>query len=111
MIIKKISKLEKEKITDNPKLFKKSLISKYKLKKCLMFSYSELKYKQKTTKFVHKDLLKFYFILSGKCNFNINNKNVILKENEMVRIEPNEVYFLENKSKLINKHIYAGFLI
>lgn len=111
MIIKKLNQLEKEQITNNPNLYKKSLLSNYKLKKCLMFSYSELKYGQKTTKFVHKDLLKFYFILSGKCHFNVNNKHFFLKKNEMIWIEPGERYYLFNKDKNLIKHIYAGYLI
>ena len=111
MIVKKLKKLDKIQITGNPKLFKKNFISEYNLKKCVMFSYSELSYKQKTTNFKHKDILKFYFIISGQCMFNINSKEILLKKNELILIEPNEKYFLENKNKTLNKHLYAGFII
>ena len=111
MIVKRLKELDKIKVTGNPKLFKKNLISEYNLKKCVMFSYSELAYKQKTTKFKHKDILKFYFILSGQCNFNVNSKEYLLKKDDLILIEPNEKYFLENKNKTLNKHLYAGFLL
>ena len=111
MIIKKIKNIKKLEITGNPGLFKKNLISEYKLKKCVMFSYSELSYNQKTTKFKHDDLIKFYFIISGSCTFHINKKKIVLKRNDTIIIEPNEQYQLENKNRNINKHIYLGFLI
>jgi len=109
--VKRLKKLDKIKITGNPKLFKKNLISEYNLKECVMFSYSELAFKQKTTKFIHKDILKFYFILSGQCNFSVNNNEYILKKDDLILIEPNEEYFLENKNRTLNKHLYAGFLL
>ncbi len=111
MKVKRLKKLDKIKITGNPKLFKKNLISEYNLRKCVMFSYSELAFKQKTTKFIHKDILKVYFILSGQCNFNVNNNEYILKKDDLILIEPNEEYFIENKNKTLNKHLYAGFLL
>ena len=66
MRITNIDQLKNEKITQNPYLFKKNLITDYKLGKCVMLSYSELKPKNKTTIFQHQDILKFYFVLSGK---------------------------------------------
>ena len=57
MIVKKLKKLDKIQITGNPKLFKKNFISEYNLKKCVMFSYSELSYKQKAENLVREGLM------------------------------------------------------
>ena len=111
MIIKRLKDIPKLQITGNPTLFKKNLLSNYKLKNCVMFSYSELSYNEKTTIFKHNDIIKYYFILDGECKFTINKKKFFLKKNDSIIIEPNEKYRLENIKRKKNKHIYVGFKI
>ena len=111
MIIQRLTEIKKLEVTNNPKIFKKNLLNLRNLKRCVMFSFSEIKPGIETTEFIHYDLIKFYLILEGKINIFLNNKKFVINKNYIVIINKNEKYKLINPYSKTCKHIYLGFTL
>lgn len=49
-------------------------------------------------KHYHKKARQFFFILTGKAVFTINEKRIEINQNEGIEINPNEIHFIKNET-------------
>jgi quercetin dioxygenase-like cupin family protein len=96
MKITKVNDISEIGITHNPEIKKKVFLEKNEIPQVMTFGQATFLPGQMVEEHKHDTMYEVFYIQSGKAEFIINNKKILVEKDQVITIEPKELHSQNN---------------
>jgi quercetin dioxygenase-like cupin family protein len=95
-------------VSHNEDIKKKVFLEKGIIPQLMMFGSATFMPGQAVETHKHDTMYEVFYIQSGKANFLVNNKKIIVVSGDCITIEPGEFHSMHNPYKAVTTWLYFG---